>query len=166
VVDGRWNILMSNEGSGRLLNLFLEPAAIAALGPPNAMRLFYHPQGMRPFIVNWKETAGALIQWLHRDMLRGHPETARLLDELLSYPDVPREWRTLDLDASAAPFLAVELARDDLRLTFFSTLTSLGVPYDITLDELRVECFFPADEGSEALMRRLAREDQRRPARG
>jgi len=158
VVDGRWNILMSNEGSSRLMGLFLDPAEAAALGPPNALRLFYHPRGMRRFIVNWQATAGALIQWLHRDMLRGHPETARLLDELLSYPDVPKAWRTLDLDAPAAPFLAVELAKDDLHLTFFSTLTSLGVPYDITLDELRVECFFPADEGSEALMRRLARE--------
>lgn len=158
VVDGRWNILMSNEGSSRLMGLFLDPAEAAALGPPNALRLFYHPRGMRPFIVNWQATAGALIQWLHRDMLRGHPETARLLDELLSYPDVPKAWRTLDLDAPAAPFLAVELAKDDLHLTFFSTLTSLGVPYDITLDELRVECFFPGDEGSEALMRRLARE--------
>jgi transcriptional regulator with XRE-family HTH domain len=163
VVDGRWNILMSNEGSSRLLGLFLEPAEIGALGPPNAMRLFYHPRGMRPFIVNWKATAGALIQWLHRDMLRGHPETARLLDELLSYPDVPREWRTFDLDAPAAPFLAVELARNDIHLSFFSTLTSLGVPYDITLDELRVECFFAADEGSEALMRRLARKSPARP---
>ena len=158
VVDGRWNILMSNEGSSRLMGLFLDPAEAAALGPPNALRLFYHPRGMRPFIVNWQATAGALIQWLHRDMLRGHPETARLLDELLSYPDVPKAWRTLELDAPAAPVLAVELAKDDLHLTFFSTLTSLGVPYDITLDELRVECFFPADEGSEALMRRLARE--------
>ena len=161
VVDGRWNILMSNEGSSRLMGLFLDPAEVAALGPPNALRLFYHPRGMRPFIVNWQATAGALIQWLHRDMLRGHPETARLLDELLSYPDVPKAWRTLDLDAPAAPFLAVELAKNDLHLTFFSTLTSLGVPYDITLDELRVECFFPADEGSEALMRRLAREGRK-----
>ena len=158
VVDGRWNILMSNEGATRLMGLFLDPAEAATLGPPNALRLFYHPRGMRPFIVNWQATAGALIQWLHRDTLRGRPETARLLDELLSYPDVPKAWRTLDLDAPAAPFLAVELAKDDLHLTFFSTLTSLGVPYDITLDELRVECFFPADEGSEALMRRLARE--------
>jgi len=99
VVDGRWNILMSNEGSSRLMGLFLDPAEAAALGPPNALRLFYHPRGMRPFIVNWQATAGALIQWLHRDMLRGHPETARLLDELLSYPDVPKAWRTLDLDA-------------------------------------------------------------------
>ena len=61
---------------------------------------------------------------------------------------------------------AVELARDDIRLSFFSTLTSLGVPYDITLDELRVECFFPADEGSEALMRRLARKSPARPDGG
>ena len=158
VVDGRWNILMSNEGATRLMGLFLDPGEAATLGPPNALRLFYHPRGMRPFIENWQATAGALIQWLHRDTLRGRPETARLLDELLSYPDVPKAWRTLDLDAPAAPFLAVELAKDDLHLTFFSTLTSLGVPYDITLDELRVECFFPADEGSEALMRRLARE--------
>src|SRR5262249_14545668 len=158
VVDGRWNILMSNEGSSRLMGLFLDPAEAAALGPPNALRLFYHPRGMRPFIVNWQATAGALIQWLHRDMLRGHPETARLLDELLSYPDVPKAWRTLDLHAPAAPFLAVDRAKDDLHLTFFSTLTSLGVPYDITLDAPGVECSSPADEGSEALMRRLARE--------
>jgi hypothetical protein len=71
---------------------------------------------------------------------------------------VPRQWRTLDLDASTAPFLAVELAKGDVRVKFFSTLTSLGVPYDITLEELRIECFFPADAESEALMRRLARE--------
>jgi len=159
VIDGHWNILLSNGGAGRLLNLFLDDEAVAAVGGrPNAMRLFYHPRGMRPFIVNWEATAAALIQWLHRDLLRGpdDPETKRLLDELLSYPDVPRQWRMLDLDASPEPFLAVELAKGDLQLKFFSTLTSLGVPYDITLHELRVECFFPADAASEALLRRLA----------
>ncbi len=160
VVDGRWNILMTNEGAKRLIGLFLDAEALAAVGPPNAIRLTYHPRGLRPFIVNWEATAAALIQWLHRDMLRGigDPETGRLLEELLSYPDVPRQWRTLDLDASTAPFLAVELAKDDVRVKFFSTLTSLGVPYDITLEELRIECFFPADGPSEELMRRLARQ--------
>jgi transcriptional regulator with XRE-family HTH domain len=159
VLDGHWNILMSNAGAGRLMDLFLDADAAAAVGgPPNAMRLFYHPRGMRPFIVNWEATAAALIQWLHRDMLVGaaDAETGRLLQELLSYPDVPQQWRMLDLDASPAPFLAVELARDDVHLKFFSTLTSLGVPYDITLHELKVECFFPADASSEALLRRLA----------
>jgi transcriptional regulator with XRE-family HTH domain len=158
VLDGGWNIVLSNGGAQRLLGLFLEPAAVAALGPPNAMRLFYHPGGMRPYIVNWEPTAAALIQWLHRDVIRGvgEPETGRLLEELLSYPDVPRQWRMLDLDASNAPFLAVELAKDDVRLSFFSLLAGLGVPYDITLHELRVECFFPADAASETRLRRLA----------
>ena len=158
VLDGGWNIVLSNGGAQRLLSLYLAPAEIAALGPPNAMRLFYHPRGMRPYIVNWEPTAAALIQWLHRDVMRGvgEPETGRLLEELLSYPDVPRQWRMLDLDAARAPFLAVELVKGDVRLSFFSLLAGLGVPYDITLHELRVECFFPADQASETRLRRLA----------
>ncbi len=166
VVDGRWNILMTNDGAKRLVASFLDDESLAAVGPPNAIRLTYHPRGLRPYIVNWEATAAALIQWLHRDMLRGigDAETARLLDELLSYPDVPRQWRTLDLDASTAPFLAVELAKGDLRVSFFSTLTGLGVPYDITLEELRIECFFPADGASEAFMRRLARQSPGGPS--
>ena len=51
----------------------------------------------------------------------------------------------------------MELAKGDLRLSFFSTLAGLGVPYDITLHELRVECFFPADAATEDLLRRLGR---------
>jgi transcriptional regulator with XRE-family HTH domain len=158
VIDGHWNILMTNGGARRLMSLFLDADAVAAVGGrPNAMRLFYHPRGMRPWIVNWEATAAALIQWLHRDLARGigDAETSRLLEELLSYPDVPQKWRTLDLDAAPAPFLTVELRRGQTRLSFFSTLTTLGVPYDITLHELRVECFFPADRESEALLRAL-----------
>jgi hypothetical protein len=67
---------------------------------------------MRPFIVNWEATAAGLIQWLHRDLARGigDAETRRLLEELLSYPDVPQKWRTLDLDATPVPFLGVRAA--------------------------------------------------------
>src|SRR3989442_412390 len=71
VVDGHWNVLMSNEGMQRVMGLFLDPAQAATLGPANAMRLFYHPRGVRPYIVNWEATAAALIQWLHRDLLPG-----------------------------------------------------------------------------------------------
>jgi transcriptional regulator with XRE-family HTH domain len=156
-LDRHWNILMSNEATSRVMGLFLDPAAAAAVGSPNAMRLSYHPQGLRPFIVNWEATAAAFIQWLHRDLLRtGDAGTRRLLDELLSYPDVPRKLRTLDLDASAVPFLAIELRKGDTHLRFFTTLAGLGTPYDITLHELRVECFFPADEATAEACRRLA----------
>jgi MmyB-like transcription regulator ligand binding domain len=86
----------------------------------------------------------------------GDAETRRLLDELLSSPDVPRQWQMLDLDASTAPFLAIELRKDDARFSFFTLLASLGTPYDITLHELRIECFFAADAATEAALRRLS----------
>jgi transcriptional regulator with XRE-family HTH domain len=159
VIDGHWNLLRANQGASRLMGLFLEPGDVEAVGGrPNAMRLFYHPRGLRPYIVNWEPTAAALIQWLHLDLARGigDAETRRLLEELLSYPDVPQKWRTLDLDLAPAPFLAVQMRKGDLDVKFFSTLTSLGVPYDITLHELRVECFFPADTASETRLRTLS----------
>ncbi|HMH52005.1 MAG TPA: helix-turn-helix transcriptional regulator [Candidatus Acidoferrum sp.] len=156
VLDRHWNILKTNEAMGRVMGLFLDPGAIESLGPPNAMRLSYHPKALRPFIANWEAVAAAFIQWLHRDFLRtGDAETRRLLDELLSYPDVPRRWQSLDLDASTAPFLVIDLVKGDTRLQFFTLLASLGTPYDITLHELRIECFFPADEATEQALAKL-----------
>jgi transcriptional regulator with XRE-family HTH domain len=155
-LDRYWNILLGNEGAGRFVGLWLDEAATAALGTPNVLKLICHPKALRPHIVNWETTAAALIQWLHRDLLRNADEGIRLLlDELLAYPGVPRNWRTLDLDAPAAPFLAIEMRHRDQRLKFFSTLTTLGTPYDITLHELRIECFFAADEATDAALRAL-----------
>jgi transcriptional regulator with XRE-family HTH domain len=158
VIDRHWNVLQANAGTARLLDVFVEPAVLKELGPPNAMRLMFHPRAFRPHIVHWEAMAAALIQWLHRDALSGFAdaETRRLLEELLAYPGVPRQWRNLDLDSSTAPFLPVEFKKDDVELRFFSTLTSLGTPHDITLQELRIESFFPADEATEATARRLA----------
>jgi transcriptional regulator with XRE-family HTH domain len=156
VLDRLWNILLANEGTGRFMGLFLDTEAAGALGPPNALRLICHPHGLRPFIVNWESTAAALIQWLHRDLLRSADAGIQLLlDELLGYPDIPRNWRTLDLDATAAPFRTIEMQKDDTHLEFFTTLTTLGTPYDITLHELRIESFFPADEATDTALRRL-----------
>jgi transcriptional regulator with XRE-family HTH domain len=154
VVDRTWMILKANDGAVRLVEAFADPDAAAEWGG-NAMKLMFHPRAFRPHIVNWEAMAAALIQWLHRDVLAGigGAETRRLLDELLSYPGVPPRWRTLDLDASTAPFLAIEFLKGDLHLQFFSTLTSLGTPHDITLQELRVEAFYPADAATEEAAR-------------
>jgi transcriptional regulator with XRE-family HTH domain len=158
VLDRHWNVLQVNAGSGRVQRIFLDPATVEKLGPPNAMRLMFHPQAFRPYIVNWEATAASLVQWLHRDVWSGFggEATRRLLDELLSYPDVPRQWRTFDLAASTAPFLPIEFRKGDLVLRYFTTLTSLGTPHDITLHELRIEAFFPADRVTEEASRRLA----------
>ncbi|HKO54299.1 MAG TPA: helix-turn-helix transcriptional regulator [Thermoanaerobaculia bacterium] len=157
VVDRGWTLLKANNGAVRLVEAFADPAAADEWGG-NAMRLMFHPRGFRPYIVNWEAMAAALIQWLHRDVLSGlgGDDARRLLDELLSYPGVPPRWRTLDLDVSTAPFLAIEFRKGDLELRFFSTLTSLGTPHDITLQELRVEAFFPADPATEEVAQRLA----------
>jgi len=164
-VDRTWTILKANNGAVRLVEAFADPAAADEWGG-NAMRLMFHPRGFRPHIVNWEAMAAALIQWLHRDVLSGlgGAETRRLLDELLSYPGVPPRWRTLDLDVSTAPFLAIEFRKGDLNVRFFSTLTSLGTPHDITLQELRIEAFFPADAESEEAARLMG--DSTSPASG
>jgi transcriptional regulator with XRE-family HTH domain len=158
VVDRHWNILKANNATARLVEQFLAPSATGELGL-NAMRLMFHPRGFRPHITNWEAMAAALIQWLHRDVLSGFAdaETQDLLKELLSYPDVPDRWRMLDLDVSTAPFLPIEFRKGELELRYFSTLTSLGTPYDVTLQELRIEAFFPADEDTEEAARRLAK---------
>jgi transcriptional regulator with XRE-family HTH domain len=150
VLDRHWNILLANEATGRLVQALLEPEVVGELGG-NGMRLMFHPRGFRPHIVNWEPTAAALIQWLHRDVLSGYadPESRRLLEEMLGYPGVPARWRTLDLDVSTAPFLPIEFRKGDLALRYFTALTSLGTPHDITLQELRIESYFPADEATE-----------------
>ena len=99
--------------------------------------------------------AAALIQSPHREVVNGagDEQTRRFLDELLSYPGVPRHWRTADLGAATAPFLAIEFRKNHLTLRFFTTLTSFGTPHDVTLQELRIESFFPMDDKTGAILR-------------
>jgi transcriptional regulator with XRE-family HTH domain len=160
VVDRHWNVLLQNDGARCVFGLFLESEAVAALGTPaNIVRLTFHPRGLRQYIVNWEALAGPLVQQIHREAVGGIPDegTRHLLDEVLSYPGVPARWRTPDASAQSAPYLAIALRKGDLAACFFTTIASLGTPQDVTLQELRVECFFPADDATEALARRLAR---------
>jgi transcriptional regulator with XRE-family HTH domain len=157
VMDRYWNIRQSNAAATRMLGHFLGPSAISPDRPPNAMRLVFDPQGLRPFVANWEALARALIERVHREALGAIPDagTTQLLHELLAYPGVPGGWRALDLDARPGPLLVVELRKDELSLRLFSTLTTLGTPQDITLQELRLESFFPADEATEQALRAL-----------
>jgi transcriptional regulator with XRE-family HTH domain len=167
VLDRYWNVVMANEATKRVQEYFLDLRAVAELGPQNAMRLLLHPRAFRPYIVNWEAMAAGLIQWLHREVVNGAGDEPmqRLLDELLSFPGVPQHWRTADLDAATAPFLAIEFRKNDLMLRFFTTLTSFGTPHDVTLQELRIESFFPADERTELSLRRLSKASLRPDAR-
>ena len=150
VVDRHWNLLLANPATHRFLALFL-PGPPA--GPLNVMRLIFDPQGVRPFVENWEEVARHLVERLHREAAGPPDETTRaLLEELLAYPGVPSDWRTPQLDRVPAPLLSIVYRKGDLRLSVFSTITTFGTPQDVTLQELRIECFFPADEATRALL--------------
>jgi len=156
VMDPYWNLILTNRGADRFFERLL-PAPPP--GPPNVVRLMFDPRGLRPFVANWEETAGALLRRVHREALGGAPDeaTERLLEEVLAYPDVPRRWRSPEsLGLTPPPLVAIQFRKDDLAMDWFSTVTTLGTPQDITLQEMRIECFFPANAETEAAAHALA----------
>ena len=165
VLDQHWNVVLRNQGAVRVFQYFLGPDASSISGPPNAMRLTFHPQGLRPWITNWDALASQLIQRLHHEVARALPGdgAAALLAELLAYPGVPQHWRTPALAVAAAPLLPLELCKSGIQMSFFTTMATLGTPQDITLEELRIESFFPADQATEDAIQWLARRDDAAP---
>jgi transcriptional regulator with XRE-family HTH domain len=157
VVDGEWNIVMRNEGSRRIFDLFGDPDCEGDADCVNVMRTVFDPRGLRRYIVNWEELAGCLVNSLHRQVAAtGSDAMARLRDELLAYPGVPARWSVPDPCVEMQPLVGMQLRKDDLSLTFFSMITTLGTPRDVTLQQLKIECFFPADAVTEQVSRRLA----------
>jgi transcriptional regulator with XRE-family HTH domain len=156
VVDGEWNIVMRNEGAARIFDLFLDPDC-GHDAAPNVMRIVFCPGGLRRHIVNWEELAECLVNSLHRQVAAtGSDAMARLRDELLAYPGVPVRWSVPDPSVTMPPLVSMHLRKDDLSLTFFSMITTMGTPRDVTLQQLKIECFFPADAATEQVARRLA----------
>lgn len=156
VMDRHWNMLASNAGAARF---FGELITLSPDGPrPNVIRLMFDPAGLRPYVANWEVVAEALVQRIHREALGGVPDgaTAGLLEEILTYPGVPGRWGSPDLLSLAKPYVAVQFRKGDLALDFFSTVTTLGTPLDVTLQEIRIECFFPANEETVAGVRARA----------
>jgi len=157
VMDGRWDIIMRNEASQRIFGLFRPSTKEGREQALNGMRTVFHPQGIRQFLLNWEELAGPLIQTLHREAASGtNPTAASLRDELLAYPGVPAPWKLADPYTPVPPVLTMRLKKDDASCAFFSTLTTLATPRDIMLEQLRIECFYPADAVTEETARRLA----------
>ena len=157
VLDRYGNIFRMNEGAKRILALF--PGCDSAT-PLNAPRLVFHPQGLRPFIENWEIVAARIIQRVHHEAADNpSDETLQgLLQELLSYSDVPSRWRTLDWDSVPLPFLTIHYKWKNSTLTLFSTLTTLSIPLDCSRQDLRIESMFPADDATRVVVNRLAKE--------
>jgi transcriptional regulator with XRE-family HTH domain len=153
LLDRHWNILMANQAAQRCTRFLLGRDPTDA----NMVRLVLNPDALRPMLVNWEETAQDLIRHLH-DQIAASPSddrARRLLDEVLDYPDVPERLRTREIGTPTTPLLTTIFRKGDVELRFFSTLTTFGTPHDVALEELRIECSFPADEATTTTCRAM-----------
>ena len=142
VVDRHWELVDANAAVDRLT----AGCAPALLEPPcNVLRLCLHPDGLAPRILtlgSWR--AHLLARLRHQVAATGDPRLQELLDELRTYPAPPDE-----APQYAAPVVTMRLRDPDGReLAFLSTTTLFGTPGDVTVDELAIEAFLPADEAT------------------
>jgi transcriptional regulator with XRE-family HTH domain len=151
VVDRHWNLVSANAPASAILS---EGVAPDLLTPPiNVLRVNLHPDGLAPRIVNLAEYSGHLLLRLRRQAaISADPELTALIDELLGYPGITED-PVGGHDPTALLFVPVVLrAGDGAELSFFSTLATFGTALDVTLAELCIEAFFPADETTAAAL--------------
>jgi transcriptional regulator with XRE-family HTH domain len=155
-VDRHWTLVAHNAAVPPLIT----PADPALLQPPvNVLRLSLHPKGLAPRIENLGEWRAHLLTRLRQQIDATADATlTKLLDELAAYPapsgaKAPRASVT---DEYAGVVVPLTLVTDAGRLSFFSTTTVFGTPVDITLSELAIESFFPADSETADTLRKLA----------
>jgi len=151
VVDRMWNLLHANSS----VSLFTEGAAPELLSPrPNVLRIALHPQGLAPRVVNLGQWRGDLLGRLRRQVeATGDPELAALLEEVRGYPcDQPVS--AVEIPSGASIFVPLRVRHGDVELSFFSTVATFGTPLEVTLSELVIESFYPADEATGEYLRR------------
>jgi hypothetical protein len=150
-VDRHWTLVARNEAVVRLL----AGVSGALLTPPvNVLRLSLHPDGLAPRIVNLGEWRGHLLARLQQQIDRsGDPQLVALRTELAAYPGRPAHGGAPDFPGIAVP-LQLRVDGNEPPLSLISTTTVFGTPVDVTLAELALECFYPADERTREVLQR------------
>jgi transcriptional regulator with XRE-family HTH domain len=150
IVDRRWTLVSANQPALRLL---ADGVAPELLEPPvNTLRVSLHPDGLAPRIVNFAEYAQHLVTLVHRAAsLSGDRALDELEAELRGYPGVGGD-DAPEIEPGTAMFVPLQLRRDGGVLSLFSTIATFGTALDITLAELAIEAFFPADPATAAAL--------------
>ena len=151
VLDRQWNILQTNGSAPKFFGLFVDPGTLPQ--PVNLIRSMFDPSAFRPWVSNWNEVSETLVQRVFGEAVAGvpDPKVLGLLDDLQKFGGVPPlKPRAL---SGELPFMPIHFRKEDLSLRFFSMVTTVGAPADITAQELRIESLFPADEATETFAR-------------
>jgi len=150
VVDNEYRVLRTNTGAVKLMALLYDvdrpeemPASAA-----NLLHGLFAPDGYRDCIRNWEELAPCILKRLQAEAYGhgGNPQLQEMLEELTAYPSVPEDWKQHMPGERMAPAMTVDISKNGINLSFFSTIATLGTPQDVTLQEIRIESWFPADD--------------------
>ncbi|MCZ6618170.1 MAG: helix-turn-helix transcriptional regulator [Gammaproteobacteria bacterium] len=162
VLDGRWNMVMANDAALRFFSLFIDPfTALERMGSPTEfqiVRLCLSDLGLKPYLGNWQELTGTFLQRARR-ALAVNPNDVLLpvlIEEIQSHPEAPSQWQTPDWSTPPAPAVNMVLEKDGRRYALFTMLAHFGAPQHVTIEELSVESFYPADEATRAALIELA----------
>ena len=150
IVDHRWDVVAANQAA---LGVLVEGVAPELLTPPmNALRVTLHPEGLAPRIANLDEWAGHLLARLQRQATAsGDPDLVALRAELRTYPGVAGAHE--EPDGTTRLFVPLRLRHGRFgELAFFSTIATFGTALDLTMAELAIESFFPADDTTAAAL--------------
>jgi transcriptional regulator with XRE-family HTH domain len=165
VVDRHWNLIRGNAGAGRLVDFLAGPVAPGT--QVNLADALVGPDVLRPHLANWAEVVRHFIRSVETDAAAdGSVETAALLERLMAYKGVAAALRTGPRKADTAPVLAMHFRKGATSLRLFTTIATLGTPRDVTVEELRIECFFPMDEVTACVLRGWAEEAKPSRQRG
>jgi transcriptional regulator with XRE-family HTH domain len=150
LVDRRWTLVAAN----RAAVLLVEGVAPELLAPPcNVLRASLHPEGLAARIVNLAEWAHHIIGGLRRQVaVTGDEELRELEAELVGYADAQGAAPGPPTEAPGAVAIPVRLRSDDGELAFITTIATFGTALDITLAELAIEAFLPADAATAAAL--------------
>lgn len=151
VVDRRGEIVDANAAAGAMMAMTVAADSPALQPTLNIHRLSLHPEGLRTSTRNWEIVAANILQRLEREQAHrpADEQLAALVDEMLGYPGVPELRRHPGLPTGADLLVRLEIeAADGTLLGLITTVATIGAPYDVTLDELRLETFFPTDDAT------------------
>lgn len=153
VLDRAYGVVRTNQATMRLAR-----ACDAAMPERwNGLEAFFDPALMRPHLLDWQATARHALARLHLEVLQS-PEERRLqalLDRILAFPGVREEFRHPNPSTGSAGVLAVRFRVKEQTLSFLVTINAFQAPQNVTLNELRIESYLPADADTEAACRAL-----------
>jgi transcriptional regulator with XRE-family HTH domain len=155
-VDRHWTLVAANKAASRLM-AGIDPKLSAP--PVNVLRLSLHPDGLGPSIRNFRQWRAHVLARLMKQIENSADRVLMaLLNELKAYPipTASNAWSATGPYDFAGIVVPLELVTDNGVLSFLSTTTIFGTPLDVSLSELAIESFFPADAGTAEAMRRLA----------